>query len=139
MRLAQGIISRGIITRGIWGAVAAAAVLATAAYAQGQKSKAAEVEDYEHVAMPPGFQVIINEFEGPVFADAQGRTLYRWPIKSIRNGEVGEQRNKPACDNHVYTENSGLMSPYPGGFTLPDVETRPSCAQVWPPVMAPDD
>ncbi len=28
------------------------------------------------------------------------------------------------------------MSPYPGGLELPEVETRPSCTDVWPPVIA---
>ena len=75
----------------------------------------------------------------PVFADSKGKTLYKWPIKSIRNGDVGEQKNKPTCDDTVYKVNAGLMSPYPGGFTLPEVETRPSCLQEWPAVYASAD
>ncbi|MCA0202134.1 MAG: hypothetical protein LCH56_15105, partial [Proteobacteria bacterium] len=31
---------------------------------------------------------------------------------------------------------SGLMSPYPAGLIMPDVESRPSCQAVWPPVLA---
>ena len=88
------------------------------------------MEDSVKSPLPPGFQVIVTELEGPVFADAQGKTMYKWPIKSIRNGDVGEQKGKPTCDATVYKTNAGLMSPYPGGFTLPDVETRPSCIQV---------
>ena len=43
------------------------------------------------------------------------------------------------CDDHVYRENSGLMSPYPPGLELPEADTRPSCVQIWPPVLAPSD
>ena len=35
----------------------------------------------------------------------------------------------------VYTENAGFMSPYPPGLILPDVETRPSCVDMWAPVL----
>jgi predicted lipoprotein with Yx(FWY)xxD motif len=96
-------------------------------------------EDYIHAPMPPGIKVIGTELEGPVFADAQGHTLYKWPKKSLRNGDAGEIQGKPACDDHVYTENTGLMSPYPGGLELPEAATRPSCTKVWPPVLASAD
>ena len=97
------------------------------------------MEDYVKSPLPPGFQVIVTELEGPVFADAQGKTMYKWPIKSIRNGDVGEQKGKPTCDDTVYKVNAGLMSPYPGGYTLPEVETRPSCLHEWPAVYASAD
>lgn len=93
-------------------------------------------EDYIREPMPRGFKVIVADFEGPVFADADGKTLYSWPITNLRNGDAGEQKGKPTCDDHKYTENAGLMSPYPGGLELPEVETRPSCTDVWPPVLA---
>jgi predicted lipoprotein with Yx(FWY)xxD motif len=97
------------------------------------------LEDYVREPMPRGFKVIVAEFEGPVFADANGKTLYSWPITNLRNGDAGEQKGKPTCDDHKYTENAGLMSPYPGGLELPEVETRPSCTDVWPPVLAKPD
>ena len=50
---------------------------------------ALEHEDYDHAEMPPGFHVEISELEGPVFADANGKTLYRWPVSDLRNGEAG--------------------------------------------------
>ena len=31
------------------------------------------------------------------------------------------------------------MSPYPAGLLLPDLNTRPTCIEAWPPVYAPDD
>jgi predicted lipoprotein with Yx(FWY)xxD motif len=96
-------------------------------------------EDYIHALMPPGIQVIITELEGPVFADAQGHTLYKWPKKSLRNGDAGEIQGKPTCDDQVYRVNAGLMSPYPGGLELPEVDARPSCTKVWPPVLALQD
>ena len=74
-----------------------------------------------------------------MFADAKGKTLYNWPRTGLRNGDAGEQKGKPTCDTHKYTENAGLMSPYPGGYILPEVEKRLSCAEMWPPVLAPDD
>ena len=117
--------------------VAIMALVAAGAHAE--SPRAAASEDYQHVPMPPGFQVIISELEGPVFADANGRTLYTWPLKALRNGDAGEQKGKPSCDDHKYTENAGLMSPYPGGFILPEVEKRPSCVGMWPPVLAADD
>lgn len=96
-------------------------------------------EQAEVVPMPPGFQVVVTGQEGPVFADARGHTLYQWPVKQLRNGPVGERKGQPACDKTVYTTNSGLMSPYPGGFELPEVATRPSCLDVWPAVIADKD
>jgi hypothetical protein len=36
--------------------------------------------------MPPGFQIVVNEIKGPVFATAEGRTLYIWPKRTLRNG-----------------------------------------------------
>ena len=96
-------------------------------------------EQFEPVPMPPGFQIVVTEQEGPVFADARGHTLYTWPVHQLRNGPVGERKGQPTCDKTVYTVNAGLMSPYPGGFELPEVATRPSCVDVWPPVIAADD
>lgn len=96
-------------------------------------------ESYESVPMPPGFQVVISELEGPVFADAKGHTMYQWPVKPLRNGAVGERKGQPTCDRTKYTVNSGLMSPYPPGLELPEVDTRPSCLDVWPAVIADQD
>ncbi len=89
--------------------------------------------------MPFGFQVVVSEVEGPVFADAKGHTLYVWPKRSLRAGTQGEDVGKPTCGNEVVRESSGTQSPYPGGFEMPELETRPACTQVWPPVYAPDD
>ncbi len=94
-------------------------------------------EAYVEVPMPEGFQVIINELEGPVFANADGMTLYSWPLKDLRNGDTGDRKDGVSnCTDHVYTESSGLMSPYPAGLLLPDLENRPSCVDIWPPVIA---
>ena len=93
-------------------------------------------EDYIHDPMPPGFRVVISELEGPVFADAAGHTVYIWPLKGLRNDNVGEPLNKPACTDRVEKESAGLMGPYGGGLELPEAEKRHSCAQEWPPVLA---
>lgn len=116
-----------------------AAALAGGVSAFAQSQKARVVEDYIKAPLPPGFQVVNNELEGPVFADANGKSLYIWPLLALRNGDAGEQKGKPTCDNKKYTENAGLMSPYPPGFILPEVESRPSCTDMWPVVYAPDD
>ena len=96
-------------------------------------------EDYIHVPMPPGIQVVVTELEGPVFADAQGHTLYKWPKDQLRNGDAGEIEFKPTCDDQRHRENLGFMSPYPGGLELPEVDARPTCTQAWPPLIAPAD
>jgi predicted lipoprotein with Yx(FWY)xxD motif len=94
------------------------------------------VEQYVDIPMPPGFHVESNELEGPVFADANGRTIYTWPSHRLRNGYSGETQGKPACYDEVLTVTAGLMSPYPPGILLPDLDSRPSCTDLWPPVYA---
>jgi predicted lipoprotein with Yx(FWY)xxD motif len=97
------------------------------------------LEDYQHVPMPPGFGVQYTDVEGPVFVDARGRTLYTWPLQTLRNGDAGEQPGVPTCSDIKSTESAGLMSPYPAGLVLPDLDSRPTCVQVWPPVYATAD
>lgn len=93
-------------------------------------------EGYRGVPMPPGVRVQATELDGPVFANAIGRTLYRWPLGQLRNGPTGDPIGKSEC-TEVRTEvSAGLMSPYPGGLVLPDLEQRPSCAELWPPFRA---
>lgn len=94
------------------------------------------VEQYVDIPMPPGFHVESNELEGPVFADVSGRTIYTWPSHRLRNGYSGETQGKPACYDEVLTVTAGLMSPYPPGILLPDLDSRPSCTDLWPPVYA---
>lgn len=102
------------------------------------KAAAAPTRDYVQVPMPPGFQVEISELDGPVFADAAGKTLYSWPSRNLRNGYAGEQKGTPRCYDKVLTETAGLMSPYPAGVRLPELDKRPSCTDLWPPVLAAD-
>ena len=123
--------------------IAAVAALAcgTAAIAQqAQKYRppVAELEDYQRDPMPPGIGVQHSDVDGPVFVDSRGHTLYTWPLDRLRNGDAGEQKGKPTCDDTKYTENSGLMSPYPPGLILPDLDTRPTCIQLWPALLAPE-
>ena len=103
------------------------------------QSDAAPVEAWVEVPMPPGFHVESTEMDGPVFADAEGRTLYTWPSHRLRNGYSGENPGKPACYDEVLTVTAGLMSPYPPGILLPELDSRPSCTDLWPPVLAGDD
>jgi len=117
----------------------AAATPAIAAQHDWTKEQRALTEDYVREEMPPGFQVVVAELEGAVFADAGGKTLYSWPLMPLRNSNAGELKGRPTCSDTVYQENTGWMSPYPGGLVLPEVETRPSCVEVWPPVLAAAD
>ncbi|MGE4062904.1 MAG: hypothetical protein AB7E79_06010 [Rhodospirillaceae bacterium] len=97
------------------------------------------VEDYAKVPMPPGVQVVISELEGPVFADARGLTLYTWPQKAMRIGFAGDPKEKSFCEDTPTTKTAGMMSPWPGGLDLPEVDQRKSCAATWPPLLASDD
>src|SRR5437868_6951245 len=118
----------------------AAAVDSDAISKYWQSADSSDRERYVEEPMPPGFQVIVAEFEGPVFADAQGRTLYTWPLRSLRNGATGDRKGSPsACTNEVLRVSAGLMSPYPAGLVLPDLDQRRSCVDLWPPVLAPKD
>jgi|GEM_PF-205440 len=96
-----------------------------------------ETEAYIEELLPEGFSVVHTELNGPVFADADGMTLYTWPLKGLRNGDLGDRIGSAStCTERVFTTNSGLMSPYPEGLVLPDLDVRPSCVDLWPPVVA---
>ncbi len=107
----------------------------------GSSKDAKDQESYVKVPMPAGIQVIETELEGPVFATAEGKTIYTWPLGNLRNGNAGDRRNSgvSTCDDTIYKETTGYMSPYPPGFLLPELETRKSCEQLWPAVLAPAD
>ena len=105
-----------------------------------QPADSADHEAWIEEPLPPGFQVIVAPLEGPVFADARGRTLYSWPLEDQRNGQAGDREGLPSsCTDEVLTVSAGLMSPYPPDLELPDLDRRKSCADVWPPVLAPAD
>jgi predicted lipoprotein with Yx(FWY)xxD motif len=99
---------------------------------------AAPAEPYVREELPPGFRVEMSELDGPVFADPNGRTLYRWPYRTMRNGVTGDGTGESNCSDVASTESAGLMSPYPGGLLLPERASRPSCQQLWPPAFASD-
>jgi len=105
---------------------AAASLALAAALLPAAGLPATPAEPYIPEAMPPGFRVEASELDGPVFADAQGRTLYRWPFRNMRNGVTGDGKGESNCADTPSTESAGLMSPYPGGLLLPDRATRPS-------------
>ena len=96
-----------------------------------------QTEDYIRVPLPPHIRVEATELDGPVFADASGQTLYRWPFRDLRVGNTGDPKGQSNCTDVKTTTNAGYMSPYPGGLTLPELDRRPSCAQAWPPALAP--
>jgi predicted lipoprotein with Yx(FWY)xxD motif len=122
-----------------WITVVAAGLSAFAAptmAAQAQRG-GAFTEAYVREPTPAGIKTVISKTEGPIYVDANGRTLYQWPRKELRNGGTADMKGAAsACENVKTTENVGLMSPYPAGLILPDVETRKSCEQMWPPALA---
>jgi predicted lipoprotein with Yx(FWY)xxD motif len=120
-------------------AVVVAAMLFALAGVAGAEDSSSLVEESVSVPMPPGFRIQSTELDGPVFADASGRTLYTWPSHKLRNGYSGETQGNPACYDEVSTVTAGLMSPYPPGILLPELDSRPSCTDLWPPVYAADD
>ena len=98
-----------------------------------------QYERWKETPLPPGVRVENTELDGPVFANSEGRTLYIWPLHKQRNGYSGESPGTPACKDEVLTVTAGLMSPYPPGIALPDLDNRPSCTDLWPPFLAGDE
>jgi predicted lipoprotein with Yx(FWY)xxD motif len=134
----------GALLSGVAGATLLTAVAMAAEPAKTdfwQAPASPDREDYLKQPMPPGVQVISTELEGPVFADANGKTLYSWPLSRLRNGDTGDRRDSglSSCTDEVLKVTSGLMSPYPGGLLLPNLDQRKSCVDAWPPLLAPED
>ncbi len=96
----------------------------------------AEREEFARVPMPANIHVEYTEEEGPVFATEKGMTLYYWPHTTMRNGVTGDPKNQSHCTNEKTTHTAGLMSPYPPGLELPELDRRKSCAEVWQPYIA---
>ncbi len=109
------------------------------AWQSGQFAAGRITEAYIHEPMPPGFRVVVTALEGPVFADANGKTLYSWPRRELRNGATGDNKGESECSGAQLSVSDGYMSPYPAGLMLPDLDQRPSCMQAWPPVRASAD
>ena len=93
-------------------------------------------EAWVNVPVPAGIRVQATDLEGPVYTNSDGMTLYIWPQHKQRNGYSGEPPGNPACYDEVLTVTAGLMSPYPPGIKLPDLDSRPSCTDLWPPLFA---
>jgi predicted lipoprotein with Yx(FWY)xxD motif len=132
-------VFRGVLCAALLVASGVAFAIPTEPYWQSRSSK--DKEGYTAAPMPAGVQVVDTENEGPVFATAEGKTLYTWPLSGLRNGQAGDRRKSglATCDGTIYKETSGFLSPYPGGFLLPEPENRKSCEALWPPFLAPAD
>lgn len=115
----------------------AVAAVTTTAFAEARGKQV--LETYVPVPMPPGVQVVATDLEGPVFADARGRTLYTWPLSAMRAGFAGDSRNATTCTAEVKTKTAGQAPPYPAGLDVPDADQRRSCVQDWPPLLAAND
>ncbi|ALO47405.1 hypothetical protein [Pseudohongiella spirulinae] len=97
-------------------------------------------ESYIREDVPPGIQVIPTPLDGPVYANAQGMTLYKWPVRALRNGSTGDRANGGSnCTDEILRVEVGYMSPYPAGLVLPYADQSVSCTAVWPPVLASED
>lgn len=112
--------------------------LALAGAAGANAAQPRAVEDYAKVPMPPGVQVRVHALEGPIFTTADGMTLYTWPQKAMRVGFAGDPKGKSVCDDKITTQTAGMMSPWPAGMDLPELDKRLSCAAMWPPLLAVD-
>ncbi|MFK8043256.1 hypothetical protein [Congregibacter sp.] len=119
--------------------IAATSLYSVAAASDDSQQAGDHREAYREAPMPPRFHIEHTELEGPVFANEQGKTLYTWPQLKLRNGYSGEAAGQTACYDEVVTVTAGLMSPYPPGIQLPEIETRPSCTDLWQPVLADTD
>ena len=105
-----------------------------------QSAASGAQEAYFEEELPLGIQVVATALDGPVYADAQGRTLYTWPLRALRNGSTGDRKDGPSnCTDEVLRTEVGFMSPYPAGLVLPYSDQGVSCTQIWPPVLAPED
>ena len=49
-------------------------------------------ETYLQEPVPAGVQIVQTELDGPVYADANGHTLYHWQLKNLRNGDTGDRK-----------------------------------------------
>lgn len=96
-------------------------------------------ENFRDIPTPPEFHVEATLLDGPVFANDNGKTLYKWSQHKLRNGYSGEAAGTPQCYDNVLTVTAGLMSPYPAGIKLPELDSRVSCTDLWPPVLAGDN
>ena len=61
--------------------------------------------------LPPGFHVEATAMDGPVFADAAGHTLYKWPFRVMRNGVTGDAKGESSCTS-TKTTTSSKSNPY---------------------------
>jgi predicted lipoprotein with Yx(FWY)xxD motif len=114
-------------------------LIASATAGEKYRPPVPELEDYQRVPMPPGFGVQHTDVDGPVFVDARGMTIYTWPLQTLNNGDAGDRTGMSSCSDTKTTATAGLISPYPPGLILPDLDSRPSCVQAWPPVYANTD
>ena len=138
----RNIMTRQVVTAGAFLCVALLSIgTATAADRTGGGTQSSTVQREAHldVPLPPGFRIVNTELDGPVFADARGLTLYYWPQTTMRNGITGDPKNDSVCTDVATTKTGGLMSPYPPGLILPELDKRKSCAAVWPPALAAED
>ena len=105
-----------------------------------QSAASSAQEAYLEEKLPPGIQVVATALDGPVYADAQGRTMYKWPVSALRNGSLGDRANGPSnCTDEILRTEVGFMSPYPAGLILPYADEGVSCIQAWLPVTASAD
>ena len=83
---------------------------ATCGFSAAAENPKSATVDYVREPLPPGFQVINSEREGPVFANAAGHTLYVWPRQSTRNAFAGEAPGGVNCYDVHYRVTAGIIA-----------------------------
>jgi len=83
-----------------------------------QSPSSKDKEAYVSHTMPARVKVVATENEGPVFASADGKTLYIWPLSGLRNGQavIAPRAAKPPVTAR-FTGNHRVHEPYPGGLS----------------------
>src|SRR5690554_7165748 len=71
LAVTQGVVAEEVEAHGYW------------------QQSAVNSEAFVDEPMPQGISVKVTEFDGPVFTNSEGKTLYTWPLKGLRNGDVG--------------------------------------------------
>ncbi len=93
------------------------------ALAFGPVEKSIAAERWIEEPTPQNFHVEMTDFDGPVYADARGMTIYTW--SKDKSGES-------ACNADRYVDSVHMGY----DFSLQEPERRPTCEQVWLPVRA---
>ena len=77
---------------------------------------------------PADVRIEMTDEMGPVLADARGHTLYTW------RGDRRPGQSNCTSTRYNHANGAGSMS-----YEIPESNLRPSCVQIWPPLVAAAD